>query len=112
VVWDNLSAHQGADVAEALAAAGITQHYLPPYSPDYNPIEQAWSKIKTQLRAAGAHTHRACAVPSSRPYRRSPKAMPQLGFELALRIRIPSMNVSRRRGCGKVERDLGFPSFP
>jgi transposase len=58
VVWDNLSAHKGAAVAGALAAAGITQHYLPPYSPDYNPIEQAWSKIKTRLRAAGARTQR------------------------------------------------------
>ena len=58
VVWDNLSAHKGADMSEMLAVAGITQHYLPPYSPDYNPIEQAWSKIKTQLRAAGARTRR------------------------------------------------------
>lgn len=56
VVWDNLSAHKAAGAAEALATVGATQHYLPPYSPDYNPIEKAWSKIKTQLRAAGART--------------------------------------------------------
>jgi transposase len=56
VVWDNLSAHKVAGAAEVLATVGATQHYLPPYSPDYNPIEKAWSKIKTQLRAAGART--------------------------------------------------------
>jgi transposase len=56
VVWDNLSAHKAAGVAEALQAAGVSLYYLPPYSPDYNPMEEAWSKIKTLLRAAGART--------------------------------------------------------
>jgi len=56
VVWDNLSAHKVAGVAEALPAAGVSLYYLPPYSPDYNPMEEAWSKIKTLLRAAGART--------------------------------------------------------
>jgi transposase len=56
VVWDNLGAHKVAGVAEALQAAGVTLYSLPPYSPDYNPIEPAWSKIKTLLRAAGART--------------------------------------------------------
>jgi transposase len=56
VAWDNLGAHKVAGVAEALQTAGVTLHYLPPYSPDYNPIEPAWSKIKTLLRAAGART--------------------------------------------------------
>jgi transposase len=58
VVWDNLGAHKAAGVAEAIAATGATLYYLPPYSPDYNPIEQAWSKIKTYLRAVGARTRR------------------------------------------------------
>jgi transposase len=56
VVWDNLGAHKVVGVAEALATVGARQHCLPPYSPDYNPIEEAWSKIKTHLRAAGART--------------------------------------------------------
>ena len=56
VVWDNLSAHKAAGVAEALQAAGVSLYYLPPYSPDYNPMEEAWSKIKTLLRAVGART--------------------------------------------------------
>lgn len=58
VVWDNLRAHQVAGVSEAVSATGAELHCLPPYSPDYNPIEQAWSKIKTFLRAAGARTRR------------------------------------------------------
>ena len=56
VVWDNLAAHKVAGVAELLQTAGVSLYYLPPYSPDYNPMEPAWSKIKTLLRAAGART--------------------------------------------------------
>ena len=56
VVWDNLGAHKVAGVAESLQGAGVSLYYLPPYSPDYNPMEEAWSKIKTSLRAAGART--------------------------------------------------------
>ena len=56
VVLDNLSAHKMAGVAEAVARAGAQLLYLPPYSPDYNPIELAWSKIKRQLRTVGART--------------------------------------------------------
>ena len=58
VVMDNLAAHKNADVAEVLQRAGAQWCYLPPYSPDYNPIEQAWSKAKTWLRGVGAHTRR------------------------------------------------------
>jgi transposase len=56
VVWDNLGAHKVAGVAELLQTAGVSLYYLPPYSPDDNPMEEAWSKIKTWLRAAGART--------------------------------------------------------
>jgi len=56
VVLDNLSAHKVTGVAETIAAAGAQLLYLPPYSPDYNPMEPAWSKIKTLLRRAGART--------------------------------------------------------
>jgi transposase len=58
VVLDNLSAHKAAGVAEAITAVGAQLRYLPPYSPDYNPIELAWSKIKSQLRTAGARTRK------------------------------------------------------
>ena len=56
VVLDNLSAHRDARVRRLIEAAGCTLLFLPPYSPDFNPIEQAWSKLKTLLRSAGART--------------------------------------------------------
>ena len=59
VVLDNLGAHKVAGVREAIEARGATLIYLPPYSPDLNPIEQCWSKIKTALRAAKARTREA-----------------------------------------------------
>ena len=59
VVLDNLSAHKVAGVEEAIEAAGARLIYLPPYSPDLNPIEQAWSKLKSHLRSVGARTYRS-----------------------------------------------------
>ena len=56
VVLDNLGAHKVAGVRQAIEAAGGRLLYLPPYSPDLSPIEPAWSKMKTLLRAA---KHRA-----------------------------------------------------
>jgi transposase len=56
---DNLPAHKAEAVRGALDRAGLSHRYLPPYSPDLNPIEQAWSKLKTRLRAAGARSHEA-----------------------------------------------------
>jgi transposase len=59
VVMDNLSAHQVAGVREAIEAKGARLEHLPPYSPDYNPIEKCWSKLKTYLRRAKARTREA-----------------------------------------------------
>ena len=56
VVMDNLSSHKVAGVREAIEAAGATLRYLPPYSPDYNPIEQVFAKLKALLRKAQART--------------------------------------------------------
>jgi transposase len=56
VVWDNLGAHKIKAVRERLASAGVQLKFLPPYSPDLNPIELAWSKLKTLLRSAKART--------------------------------------------------------
>jgi transposase len=52
VVMDNLGSHKGAGVRAAIEAAGATLLYLPPYSPDFNPIEKAFSKLKALLRKA------------------------------------------------------------
>jgi transposase len=57
VVMDNLSAHKGGRVRELIESRGCTFLYLPPYSPDLNPIEQAFSKVKGLLRRAEARTH-------------------------------------------------------
>jgi transposase len=59
VIMDNLSAHKSPAVAQKLSAAGATLWYLPPYSPDLNPIEQMWSKVKAHLRAAKARSQEA-----------------------------------------------------
>ena len=59
VIWDNLGAHRSAVVREAVEARGASVVFLPPYSPDMNPIERCWSKIKTYLRAAKARTRDA-----------------------------------------------------
>jgi transposase len=56
VVMDNLSSHKAAAVRRAIRAAGALLLFLPPYSPDLNPIEQAFSKLKTLLRKENART--------------------------------------------------------
>ena len=56
VIMDNLPAHKVAGVRRAIEAAGARLLYLPPYSPDFNPIEMAFSKLKAILRKAAART--------------------------------------------------------
>jgi transposase len=56
VIMDNLKAHKGQRVREMIEARGCEVIFLPPYSPDLNPIEEAFSKIKGILRGAGART--------------------------------------------------------
>ena len=57
VIMDNLSSHKISGVRLAIEAAGARLLYLPPYSPDFNPIEMAFSKLKALLRAAAERTH-------------------------------------------------------
>lgn len=59
VVMDNLSAHKGARVRELIEERGAKLMYLPPYSPDLNPIEEAFSKMKRFLRKAEARSREA-----------------------------------------------------
>ncbi len=56
VIMDNLPAHKGSKVREAIEAVGADLLYLPPYSPDFNPIENAFSKLKALLRKAAERT--------------------------------------------------------
>jgi transposase len=56
VIMDNLPAHKVVGVRQAIETAGASLKYLPPYSPDFNPIEMAFAKLKSLLRAAQART--------------------------------------------------------
>lgn len=56
VIMDNLRAHKVEGVRERIEARGARLVYLPPYSPDFNPIEQIWAKVKQWLRSAKART--------------------------------------------------------
>lgn len=59
VVMDNLGAHKNEAALALISAAGAQTRFLPAYSPDLNPIEMMWSKIKAFLRAAEARSHQA-----------------------------------------------------
>jgi len=56
VIMDNLSSHKAPAARDAIEAAGARLLFLPPYSPDFNPIEQAFSKLKAHLRKAAERT--------------------------------------------------------
>ena len=57
VIADNLNAHKNQDAQGLIEAAGAKIVFLPPYSPDFNPIEKMWSKIKQSLRSSAARTY-------------------------------------------------------
>lgn len=57
VILDNLSSHKSAHAAEALKSVGAWFLFLPPYSPDLNPIEMAFAKLKTLIRKAAARSY-------------------------------------------------------
>jgi transposase len=65
VVMDNLSAHKVDGIRERIEATGARLCYLPPYSPDFNPIERCWAQVKQHLRAVKARTVSALELVSS-----------------------------------------------
>lgn len=73
VVMDNLSSHKGPKVRALIEAVGAKLLYLPPYSPDFNPIENGFSKLKAHVRKAAARTQEAlyaavaCALKTFQP---------------------------------------------
>jgi transposase len=70
VVLDNLPAHKVAAAREAIEAVGARMLFLPPYSPDFNPIENAFSKLKSAMRCHASH-------PTNAPTILSPRGMSQ-----------------------------------
>lgn len=84
VVMDNLSAHKVAGVKELIKASGAELRYLPPYSPDFNPIEPCWSVVKQHLRKLKARTVAALDL-----------ALPE-----ALALISPAMAQNLFRHCG------------
>ena len=62
VVWDNLRAHYADEVRAAIEAVGARVMFLPPYSPELNPIEEMWSKLKSLLRREEARTLRTLVL--------------------------------------------------
>ena len=74
VVMDNLPAHRSAAVREAIHRVGAELRFLPPYSPDLNPIEMAFSKFKADLKRRAARTvSRTLGRPSATPQTSSPR---------------------------------------
>ena len=59
VIWDNLAPHKDAETEALVTQAGARVLRLPPYSPDFNPIESCWSKIKEHLRSSAARSREA-----------------------------------------------------
>jgi transposase len=70
VVLDNLSVHKSAAAQQAVEAVGARLVFLPAYTPDFNPIEQAFAKLKQGLRAAGARTIETVMVATQKAYPR------------------------------------------
>ena len=77
VIMDNLPAHKVHGVRQAIEAAGASLRYLPPYSPDFNPIEMAFAKLKALLRAAAAEPSPTSGKPSPTPFAASPRKSAQ-----------------------------------
>jgi transposase len=87
VVWDNLSVHKTRAVQALFEKAEVELLFLPPYSPDLNPIEMCWSKLKTFLRAAAARLTKSSGKQSVRQSKRLPQGMHRIGSDIAVMYR-------------------------
>lgn len=93
VIMDNLGSHKGKAVRELIRSAGAKLFFLPKYSPDLNPIEQVFAKLKHLLRKAAARTVEAVWLPS-------PKSSPPIRrrmHQLFQELRLPNLNSSCSR---------------
>ena len=94
---DNLSAHKGSRVRELIEGRGCKLLYLPPYSPDYNPLEEAFSKVKGLLRKGAARTREALIEGMGRRFRRSAPGTPRASCGTAATAPRPNCYDSRSR---------------
>jgi transposase len=74
VIMDNLATHKIHGIVAAIAAVGARLLFLPPYSPDFNPIENMWSKIKQILRSPAPRTERALLLATKTAFQTIPPA--------------------------------------
>jgi transposase len=100
VIMDNLPAHKVHGVRQAIEAVGASLRYLPPYSPDFNPIEMAFAKLKALLRAAAARTIPTSGKPCKRPALLHPARMRQLSRRRRIRCNRIGNCSSDVRGAG------------
>ena len=84
VVMDNLSSHKVQGVRERIEAAGAELLYLPPYSPDLNPIEKAWAKLKQLIRSAKPRTNEALQQAIAEALQKITPQMRKHGFDSRL----------------------------
>jgi transposase len=104
VIMDNLPAHKVHGVRQAIEAAGASLRYLPPYSPDFNPIEMAFAKLKALLRAAAARTIPDLASHCRRPSPLHPTRMRQLSRRRRIRCNMSGKCSSAARGHAESQR--------
>ena len=97
VVMDNLSSHKDPAIRRAIRAAGAKLFYLPPYSPDLNPIEQAFAKLKTLLRKANARSFEQVQVAIGRLLSHNPTGMSELLRPCGIYV---NLNISRFNSAG------------
>jgi transposase len=94
VIMDNLGSHKRQAIRHAIRAAGAKLFFLPPYSPDLNPIEQVFAKLKTLLRKAGERTIEATWRRIDTLLDECPRRMRQLSQQLRLRFGV-------KRSCSR-----------
>lgn len=84
IIMDNMRSYHAKAVKQVLDASGIRYLYLPPYSPDFNPIEKMWSKLKAYLGKAKVRALRDCQMQLKLPFQKLLPPIAWAGFVLAV----------------------------
>jgi transposase len=105
VVMDNLSSHKGTTIRQRIEAAGASLLYLPPYSPDFNPIENAFAKLKALLRNAAANRRRSMGRHRTLSRSLHSRRMPKLLRRRRIRSNMIRHRSSELRSLGLMASD-------